>query len=138
MTAAIFGLVGVIIGGLLTGLVDFMLERRRERNDARAASKLLRSQLNDARTAVVVALEGREWPLGWNDKAWAQSWSVYWSALAGRMADDAFLKLAEAYNYMELLQRGLADGGRALSGNDEEFLNDVRKSIDAAEPLLAR
>ncbi|WP_190812700.1 hypothetical protein [Saccharopolyspora pogona] len=54
------------------------------------------------------------------------------------MADDAFLQLAEAYNYMELLQRGLADGGRALAGNDEKFLNDVRKSIDAAEPLLTR
>ncbi|PKW18158.1 hypothetical protein [Saccharopolyspora spinosa] len=96
----------------------------------------MRSQLKDARTAVVVALEGREWPLGWNDKAWAQSWSVYWSALAGRMADDAFRKVAEAYNYLELLQSGLAAGGRALVGNDEKFLNDVRTSIDAAEPLV--
>ncbi len=138
MTAAIFGLVGVIVGGFLTGLVDFVLDLRRECNAARAASKLVRSQLKDARTAVVVALETREWPLGWNDKAWAQSWSVYCPVLAGRMADDAFLQLAEAYNYMELLQRGLADGGRALAGNDEKFLNDVRKSIDAAEPLLTR
>ncbi|MEV0702402.1 hypothetical protein AB0I53_31415 [Saccharopolyspora sp. NPDC050389] len=36
------------------------------------------------------------------------------------------------------LQRGLVDGGRALAGNDENFLNDVRKSIDAAEPLPTR
>lgn len=48
MTAAIFGLLGVIVGGVLTGIVEWVLRARDERGQMKAAARLLRSELFDA------------------------------------------------------------------------------------------
>lgn len=45
MTTAIVGLVGVLLGGLLSGLVNLGLEKRREQRAAQASSRLLEEQL---------------------------------------------------------------------------------------------
>jgi hypothetical protein len=45
MLAAVFGLVGVVIGGLLNGAVNWRLERARERLAARASARLLSDSL---------------------------------------------------------------------------------------------
>jgi hypothetical protein len=50
VTAAIFGLLGVIVGGVLSGLVTWRIERLRERQEARAAARLAHVELGDARS----------------------------------------------------------------------------------------
>jgi hypothetical protein len=45
VATAIVGLVGVLLGGLLSGFVTLGLEARRERHAARASSRLLEEQL---------------------------------------------------------------------------------------------
>ena len=48
VTAAIFGLVGVTVGALLTGAFDLFFERRRARAAVRQATLLATSELEDA------------------------------------------------------------------------------------------
>jgi hypothetical protein len=45
MTAAIFGLLGVIVGAVINGVVNGVLQRRIERSDLRSATRLVRSEL---------------------------------------------------------------------------------------------
>ncbi len=46
MTAAIFGLLGVIVGGVLNGVVAYWLERRREVREAIVGARLVRHELD--------------------------------------------------------------------------------------------
>jgi len=45
MTAAIFGLVGVIIGALISSVTNFFLQKRKEDLAARVAARLVRDEL---------------------------------------------------------------------------------------------
>ena len=45
MTDAVFGLLGVLVGGAITGWTTYALERRRERAAARVAARLVREDL---------------------------------------------------------------------------------------------
>jgi hypothetical protein len=137
MSEAIFGLAGVVVGGLLTAAVTFLFERRQEKREARVARRVMRSELEEATTAIEDALAGGEWPPGWDNKSWSQSWSTYRGVLAATMDDDDFDKLARAYLHMELLQTGLAAGKRSFVEQDETFLTTVNSYVLQANPLLA-
>jgi hypothetical protein len=134
----VVGLVGVIVGGLLTGGVTYFLERRREKREARAAQLVMKSELEAAATAVEVALSGEEprWPPGWDRVGWSESWMTYRPALAKTMNDVDFTKLARAYLQMQLLQTGLAAGERGLSNRDEVFLRKVKSALSEADEVL--
>jgi len=45
MTAAIFGLVGVVVGAFINGAANVYFERRSERSNRRSAARLVRSEL---------------------------------------------------------------------------------------------
>lgn len=137
MAEAIFGLVGVVVGGLLTGVVTLLLERRRENQEARVAQRIARSELGEAAKAVEDALAAGEWPPGWDKKRWSESWSTNRRVLAATMEDDDFAKLARAYLHMELLQTGLAAGKRKFVEQDRTFLTTVSSYLSEAERLLA-
>jgi hypothetical protein len=60
VTAAIFGLIGVVLGGLLNAGVSALAERRRTRREARAASRLLERELQAAAEALHQWLDTRD------------------------------------------------------------------------------
>lgn len=132
-------LAGVVLGGLITGGVTFLMQWRRERRDANAARRVVESELTEAARAVSDALDGGGWPPGWDrwGKRWSESWAMYRPVLAVGMPDDAFEKVAGAYLYMGLLENGLAAGPRELSTSDETFLRDVSSHVDAAKRMMA-
>jgi uncharacterized membrane protein len=45
MAAAVFGLIGVIVGGVINGAVSWWLERGRQSSDAQSAGRLVQSEL---------------------------------------------------------------------------------------------
>lgn len=63
MTEAIFGLVGVLIGGLLTGGIDYLMRRREERQMMRALARALHSELVDMRSQCGYCVELGNWLL---------------------------------------------------------------------------
>ena len=129
---------GVVVGGLLTGGVTFLLERRREKREARAAQLVMKSELEAAAAVAEDALSGEdpEWPPGWDRVGWSESWSTYRPILAKTMSDVDFTKLARAYLQMQLLQTGLAAGERRLSNRDEAFLENVKSAVSEADKVL--
>ena len=61
MTAAVFGLLGVIVGGFLNGFVTYRLEVRKERAAARAAARLLMAPAHSAWAELDFAISVRKW-----------------------------------------------------------------------------
>jgi hypothetical protein len=55
MTAAVFGLLGVVVGAVINGALSMIAQRRTERADLRSAARLVRTELVGFRA---LALEG--------------------------------------------------------------------------------
>jgi len=111
--------------------------RRREKKDARAARRIIQSELKEAAQAIHEALGAAGWPAGWTKKAWSASWSKYRPVLAVEMKDDQdFAAVASAYLFMELLETGLAAKKRPFVATDEPFLREVSKRINTAAIAL--
>lgn len=91
MEAAIFGLLGIVVGAVLNGLQNYSLVRRKERREVRTAARLLLIELEELEhslrlalvnpnRATVARLDEMKW---WNDHHvdLADSLDNEWSAL---------------------------------------------------------
>src|SRR2546425_88006 len=95
LASAIFPLVGVLIGGLLAGGVQWTMARRAERRAARTAAKLVRLELDDYE-----ALERRWLQIGILRCDWwkpPESWNEQRSALAANLSDAEWNAVEKAY-----------------------------------------
>jgi hypothetical protein len=71
MTSALVGLLGVIAGGLLGGAVSYRVERRKRRDDATVAGRLIVLELEAAAVRLRKSGEaGKPWPGKLQDKRW--------------------------------------------------------------------
>jgi hypothetical protein len=109
MSAAVIGLVGVVIGASIAGATQFGLYRRVETRDARAAARLLR----DALSGVVWSLPHRprgslpEKPF---DFVFALSeWREHRAVLAKSLPNDEWEWIAEAATYLEAFNGSTSD-----------------------------
>jgi hypothetical protein len=105
MTAAIFGLVGVVIGALITGGITYVMERLRDRKDGRVARRLLERELRGtlpglrAWCAVKDTTEpSREALLKF------PAWKLYHSGAAREMSDAAWDAVSAAYMEMYVIR----------------------------------
>jgi len=135
VTVAIFGLLGVLVGALVTGLVNWLLERSRQKGDAHAAARLLKTEVAAARkqAELVLADDGGKWPIAYRP-TWRQSWGTYRRPLAALMPRDDFDRVAAAYAVMDEMQGGFTAGRaeheRAISTPDRVLL------VERAGPTL--
>jgi hypothetical protein len=74
-TTGLFVLAGVLVGGLVTGGVNYALERRRERSSARIALRLLEVELAIAGAAVDWIIEDSLWA-PWNFDRGHRAWNL--------------------------------------------------------------
>ena len=73
MTPALIGLLGVIAGGLLGGAVTYRVERRKRRDDATVAGRLIVLELRAAAVRLRKSGEaGKPWPGKLPDKQWQE------------------------------------------------------------------
>jgi hypothetical protein len=95
MAEAIFGLVGVLIGGLLTGGVDYFMRRREERHTMRALARALHSELLEMRSQCAYCAELGNWllvdqaftlPAAWRDHELVLDRLLTWKQWAGLQA----------------------------------------------------
>ena len=101
MAAAIFGLLGVIVGGVMNGLVTAVLQRRTERSDQRSAARLVRSELVACRALALEA--GRRSPedLPQLRDATPVLWQTSRAVLARALTDDHWALVARAYAHLD-------------------------------------
>jgi hypothetical protein len=141
MEEATFGLIGVVVGALVTGGVTWTLARRREQRDVRAAARLLRNDLLKAEGMLSHALnESRWWP---RDRELPTSlWREERRYLAAELEnfDDwepigrAFTELEELSLYVEV--RSLEADLGALSVEYRPVSDD--ETVEGARELVRR
>jgi hypothetical protein len=131
----VWELVAAVVGALVGYAGRRVQDLRHERSEFAAAREVSRSDLADAFSAVKLALDRAEWPIGAR-RAWVETWREKRAILAGGLPSAQFDTLARAYARMDELESGLnasrPPDERTLSGPDEEFLNDMRRLIEPA------
>lgn len=92
-------LLGVIIGGALTGAVQEYREGRKDRRLAAAGARLLRDDLERARAAVESVLRDRA--VAAEQLPTAPGWPAYREALAQRLGEVAWFDLRTAVDRID-------------------------------------
>src|SRR5579862_6984576 len=64
MSAAVFGLIGVVVGALLGGVVNLVVERSRRRSVALASGQVLDYEIKNAIDQIQSAVATKTWWLG--------------------------------------------------------------------------
>jgi hypothetical protein len=96
VTAAIFGLVGVVIGALITGGTNYALQVRAERRELRAAARMMLQELSNTSAALGFAVEHDQ--RGILEHALDESqWTPHHLLLARHLPDDDRDVVALAY-----------------------------------------
>jgi hypothetical protein len=96
MTAAIFGLVGVIVGGLINAAVAAWQARQADKASARTGARLVALELGGA-AAVLMLNPHQEGRRQFSDAAWR----AYRDALARTLSDEDWDVLTQAYEVIE-------------------------------------
>ncbi|MFZ2112975.1 MAG: hypothetical protein WAU77_04505 [Solirubrobacteraceae bacterium] len=137
MTAAIFGLVGVIVGAVMQGGAAWLMERRREDWAARKAGRLLARALTRCRFVLKAGHDGAA-PWGMIaveiNEALAR-WPEHSDLLAGTIKrDEDWYEIVGAVEALQRLeQRGHAGPLDAeVSADDREFLGYIAERSWAA------
>jgi hypothetical protein len=142
VTTAIFGLAGVIVGALVTGGMTLYLERRREAQSRRAALHVMDVELLRANAYIESVLEDGVWAAGTDTTVGA--WERYEDVLARDLRRDDFHFVALAVTAAErapmLFAQQVSDGqlAIALSDNDREALEAIRRNIKRGQTILGR
>lgn len=103
MTAAIFGLLGVIVGGVINGVVTATLQRRNERSDQRSAARLVRSELVGFGSLGLEAAKRSPEQLPQLRNATPVLWQSNRAVLARALSDEHWALVARAYAHVDAL-----------------------------------
>jgi hypothetical protein len=112
MAAAIFGLIGVVIGALINGIVTWLSQRRKDEATERSAKRLVANELG---TWLVLAREAQARPpehLPQLRKTTPLLWQSNRSLLARSLTDTDWDLVATAYAHVDAL------GSVLIFGND--------------------
>jgi hypothetical protein len=127
VTAAIFGLVGVVVGGVLSGVVNWLLERKRVTSAARAIARLTCDDFLHYQSTLVRALAAN----GWWDSAFLLEPQVDIEdrkLLLGYLDDALSQQVAAAQGWMSyLISRRKSDA--AAQGPTSEDLQVMRDTF---------
>ncbi len=139
------GLLGAIIGGLITSRTSIRTqreshaaarqdERERRKSAADAAWALLKIEVGNARDAVYEIRVDRKWPIGWN-RTWSAAWRDCRDPLL--MSPPAEITpVAKACARIDELEKGVntprGDDERELTGKDEVFLWRMQQLLEPA------
>lgn len=140
VTTGIFVLAGVLIGGLLTGLVNYVLERRRETASARAALRLLEIELALAGATIDQVVEsGRWWP--WNFERSHRTWDEHRPEAARVLSDDEWIKVALGFSGIDAVERTFSEleKGAEIVVSGQLVVAQARKQVyEGANALRER
>jgi hypothetical protein len=140
MAGAIFGLLGVIIGGLLTGAVSFIFERRRERIQARADARLILINYKVFSLYIDEALNGDAWPSILPNIEW--SYNIWLSArpnLAATLSRDDWDAIEAGMHLIEdAIETHKERVGQPIDPRDKVLLPAQADTARQATEVLTR
>ena len=126
MMAAIFGLVGVIVGGIITAGSNYVLAVRRERADrdrdsrasaieVRRAARLIAVELARAQAVATFAINERRWI---DENLTTEAWQKYAATIAPILSNEAWSDVWLAIVALEYTE-----------GSKNEYLSGVLRDI---------
>jgi hypothetical protein len=134
IVTALAALLGVFVGAFTNGIVQWQLEKWRERNRAETAWSLLQADAAAALSAVWERRRRGTWPI-----AWTKDWSGVWRDSRGAIArhprfGDRFQVLASAFGRMDQLESAVNTPrrDRSLSARDKQFLWQIQGLLERA------
>ncbi|SRR5258708_5455339 len=104
MEIAIVGLIGVVLGGLLTGGTQMFLEWRRERRAVRRAKRLVGGELLHATMIFRTLSTAKSWPYfpDVNSILPTTAWQEHSAHLADVLDEDLWNELVMTYTTLEI------------------------------------
>jgi hypothetical protein len=96
MTEAIFGLIGVIIGGLLNGGVTYLTAKKQRQTEALIGARLIHSEIESNQLATQLSLEAKTWD-HFRFGIKIDDWLTHREALAGVLNDVDWSALDDYY-----------------------------------------
>jgi hypothetical protein len=137
---AIFGLVGVVIGGVLNGAVSWRAERRRARLRSVVGARVIRSELKESCNIAMCCLTEESLDLIGNEKLFGvPSWTEYREVLSqnGLESDDRFktvegaVRHVKSYEALKELTKWEESGERTLWS----LVRDLEEAQSVLTPL---
>jgi hypothetical protein len=114
MTGAIFSLIGVVVGGLLTAAIQAVQQGRSDRATARAASRLLSAELSEQHVFLDTLInQGTAIPTDAELPA-VSAWPEYRAVMARRLDDETWQAVAGAYVELSMFHSERTLDPRAL------------------------
>jgi hypothetical protein len=141
VTAAIFGLIGVVIGAVINGAVTSWHQRRVERSDFRSAARLVRSELVQFRSLGLEAARRPPEHLPQLQDATPILWQSNRGVLARSLSDQDWNLVARAYAHVDALTSVLVfepDGTLIAwrSNEAQRLLAEMIEPVEAAAVAL--
>jgi hypothetical protein len=147
MREAIFGLVGVLVGGIITSVSSYLLDRRRElvdrqrdsRNRAielKRAARLIDAELSRAQAAARICTERGHW---WSPEAQLsrKAWEQYGGVIAPDLSDTAWLAVRVAIEAADQLSLCRGQGTTDISDGIVEEIVPILRDIEAGRLALS-
>jgi hypothetical protein len=136
MTAAIFGLLGVIVGGVLNGGVARWQALRTESDAVRAAARMM---LHDAIRATVASEEiatYRRWPTSQYWPAPNARWAEHERLMAAALDFMDWAVIDQAWRAVANVDLSTAEVGEAVDDTACDRLADAHRALAKAMPVL--
>lgn len=130
MTEAIFGLVGVIIGGLLNGGVAWLTDRHRSKGAVKVSARLVLSELEMIEVSATSALSSANYSqltFGSNTE-----WIEHRATLAAELSDEEWSALDNCFAFFAHMKT-MAEGGTKW---DDESKRAIESLIAKAKWCL--
>ncbi|MDQ6616405.1 MAG: hypothetical protein M3083_17110 [Actinomycetota bacterium] len=140
MTAAIFSLIGVLVGGLVPAFSQYLNARRDQRTVVQANRRLASLDLERASKALDRRLEPRAWLTAqpWADELVTDGWAGRLEILAKGMSDNQWSAAAEACVMVEKLKQGIAAKWNEDIARDKRALKELSDANDRIKAALDR
>jgi hypothetical protein len=134
MTAAIFGLAGVLVGGVLSSAGEAWLDRRRQLLEGMAAARLVSTELDALRREVDWILESRV--VSASPDVPVDLWGEHRAALAAVLSSADWRRVARAQVAAALVSHLARQASDPVSPEALEPLGVSAKLVAAARDVL--
>jgi hypothetical protein len=133
MSEVLTGLVGIVVGGVLTGAIEQWGAWRARKRDLRTATRLILTDAVQSASLLEFALENVEW---WPDnlRPPTEEWQQYRQDLAAAMSPDDLDTVQNAFRYLTVLDNQ-RQGGKSFASS-RKAIEEVRDAVHESAGVL--
>jgi hypothetical protein len=140
VTAAIFGLLGVVVGGVLSGVVNWSLQRYQTKSSAKTIARLVYDDFLHFQSTLVRSLASESW---WEKSHLLEEQVLPedWKLLLGALDDASSQEVAAARGWMryliEVWKAEMSDESQKPLGEDLQVVRDTFCRLDRGRRQLS-